>query len=375
MNDLVLKGGRLIDPSQGIDATTDIAFAGGKVSAIGEGLVGRDVRDVSGKIVTPGLIDLHTHVYWGGTSLGVAAELLARSGGVTTFIDAGSAGAGNFPGFRKHVIEPSPVRILPYLNVSFPGIFAFSKSVMHGESADLKLLDLRECARVVQENADLILGIKVRVGKSASGDSGLAPLDMALDVAEEVGAPVMAHLDNPPPARRDVLARLRRGDILTHCFRPFPNAPVHPDGRVREEVIEARARGVLFDIGHGGGSFGFRTTRGMLAAGFLPDAISSDVHAVSIEGPAFDLLTTMSKFLCLGLDLSTVVRLATVGPASAIRRPELGTLKPGAIGDATILDLATGRFDYADTIGEHLIGDRRLLSAGVVLAGKWWHPL
>ena len=374
MNDLVLKGGRLLDPSQGIDKTTDIAFAAGKVAAIGDGLDGRDVRDVSGRIVTPGLIDLHTHVYWGGTSLGVAAELLARTGGVTTFIDAGSAGAGNFPGFRKHVIEPSPVRILPYLNVSFPGIFAFSKSVMHGESADLKLLDLRECARVVRENADLILGIKVRVGKSASGDSGLAPLDMALDVAEEVGVPVMAHLDNPPPARRDVLARLRRGDILTHCFRPFPNAPVHSDGRVREEVIEARARGVLFDIGHGGGSFGFKTTRGMLAAGFLPDAISSDVHAVSIEGPAFDLLTTMSKFLCLGLDLSTVVRLATVGPASAIRRSELGTLKPGAIGDATILDLAAGRFDYADTIGEHLIGDRRLLSAGVVLAGKWWHP-
>jgi dihydroorotase len=217
----------------------------------------------------PGLIDLHTHVYWGGTSLGVAAELLARDGGVTTFIDAGSSGAGNFHGFRKHVIEPSPVRILPYLNVSFPGIFAFSKTVMVGESADMRLIDPRECARVARENKDLVLGIKVRVGKSASGNSGAQPMYMALEVADDTGLPIMAHLDNPPPSRREVVDKLRRGDILTHCFRPFPNAPVRADGRVYEEVLAARERGVIFDIGHGGGSFGFATTRGMLAAGFL----------------------------------------------------------------------------------------------------------
>ena len=261
MNDLVLKGGRVIDPSQGIDKVTDIAFAGGKVAAIGDGLSGADTRDVGGKIVSPGLIDLHTHVYWGGTSLGVEAELLARTGGVTTAIDAGSAGPGNFHGFRKHVIEPSPVRILPYLNVSFPGIFAFSKTVMVGESADMRLLDPREAVRVALENKDLVLGIKVRVGKSASGDSGIMPLDIALDVAEETGLPMMAHLDAPPPSRHEVVSRLRPGDILTHCFRPFPNAPVRADGRVRDEIIAARARGVIFDIGHGGGSFGFGTTR------------------------------------------------------------------------------------------------------------------
>ncbi len=374
MNDLVLKGGRVIDPAQGFDKVTDIAFAGGKVAAIGDNLSGTDMRDVSGKVVSPGLIDLHTHVYWGGTSLGVAAELLARSGGVTTFIDAGSAGPGNFHGFRAHVIEPSPVRILPYLNLAFPGIFAFSKTVMVGEAADMRLLDPRECARVARENKDLVLGIKVRVGKSASGDSGIMPLDIALDVAEEVGLPIMAHLDAPPPSRHEVVSRLRPGDVLTHCFRPFPNAPVRADGRVREEILAARARGVIFDIGHGGGSFGFGTTKKMLAAGFLPDVISSDVHVISIEGPAYDLLTTMSKFLCLGVDLPTVIKLSTSNAAAAIKRPDLGTLKVGSIGEATIIDIKSGQFDYADSIGEKMMGDKRLLSAGVVLAGKWWHP-
>jgi dihydroorotase len=374
MNDLVLKGGRLIDPSQAIDKVTDIAFANGRVAAIGDNLPGKDVRDVAGKIVTPGLIDLHTHVYWGGTSLGVEAELLARTGGVTTFVDAGSAGPGNFHGFRRHVIEPSPVRILPYLNIAFPGIFAFSKTVMVGENVDMRLIDPREAVRVALEHKDLVLGIKVRVGKSASGASGVQPMDIALDVAEEVGLPIMAHLDAPPPSRHEVVSRLRPGDILTHCFRPFPNAPVRADGRVRDEILAARERGVIFDIGHGGGSFGFGTTTRMLAAGFLPDVISSDVHAISIEGPAFDLLTTMSKFLCLGVDLATVIKLATVNPAAAIKRPELGTLRVGSVGEATVIEQASGRFDYTDCIGEQIIGDRRLLSAGVVLAGRWWHP-
>jgi dihydroorotase len=374
MNDLVLTGGRVVDPSQGLDKVTDIAFAGGKVAAIGDDLAGKDRRDVKGKIVSPGLIDLHTHVYWGGTSLGVEAELLARTGGVTTSIDAGSAGPGNFHGFRRHVIEPSPVRILPFLNVAFPGIFAFSKAVMVGESADMRLLDPREAVRVAREHKDLILGIKVRVGKSASGASGIMPLDIALDVAEETGLPLMAHLDAPPPSRAEVVSRLRPGDILTHCFRPFPNAPVAPDGRVREEILAARARGVIFDIGHGGGSFGFGTTRGMLAAGFLPDVISSDVHVISIEGPAFDLLTTMSKFLCLGVDLPTVIKLATTNAASAIGRPDLGTLAVGSVGEATVIELTNGTFDYADSIGERMAGRQRLLSVGVVLAGRWWHP-
>lgn len=376
MLDLILKGGRLIDPANGRDEIADIGFADGRVAAVGSDLPlrGSGIVDAAGLIVTPGLIDLHTHVYWGGTSLGVDAALVAQRSGTTTFVDAGSAGPGNFPGFRRHVIEPSPLRILPFLNVSFPGIFAFSSTVMVGEAADLRLLDPRECVRVINANRDLIVGVKVRVGRGAGGSSGVAPLDIALEVAEEVGLPVMAHLDNPPPSRLEVLSRLRRGDIITHCFRPFPNAPVTADGQIREEVVEARRRGVVFDIGHGGGSFGFRTAERMLEAGFLPDAISSDVHALSIDGPAFDQLVTMSKFLALGTELGAVIRAATAAPAAALQRQDLGHLAVGAAGDASILECVAGEFDFRDVLGESRQGRQRLLARGLVVGGRLWQP-
>src|SRR5215470_4714159 len=326
MTDLILRGGRIIDPASGRDEIVDIAFGEGKVIELGRDLPdsGAEVVDARGLLVVPGLIDLHTHVYWGGTSLGVDAAEVARRSGTTTFVDAGSAGPGIFHGFRRHVIEPSALRIIPYLNVSFPGIFAVSAAVTVGECADLRLLDPRECVRVIRANRDLIAGVKVRVGRNAGGASGVAPLDVALEVAEETGLPVMAHLDNPPPSRLEVLTRLRRGDILTHCFRPFPNAPVHDDGRVREEVVEARRRGVIFDIGHGGGSFGFRTAEAMLAAGFLPDVISSDVHTLSINGPAFDQLVTMNKVLRHRMQVVDVVRARTADPAAAVGRADSG---------------------------------------------------
>src|SRR6266853_6305641 len=237
--DLILKGGRIIDPSQHLDAVADIGFASGKVAAIGPGLAadaGTEVLNVSALIVVPGLIDLHTHVYWGGTSLGIDAEGFARTSGVTTCIDTGSSGPGNFAGFRKHVIEPSAVRILAYLHVSFAGIYAFSRTVMVGESEELRLMAPSEAVAVADANRDVIVGIKVRVGRHAGGTSGTAPLDIALQAASESGLPLMCHIDFPPPSYEEVLQRLRPGDVLTHAFRPFPNAPLDPQGRVKDVV-------------------------------------------------------------------------------------------------------------------------------------------
>lgn len=167
---------------------------------------------------------------------------------------------------------------------------------------------------------------------------------------------------------------LRPGDVLTHAFRPFPNAPCTSQGTVKPAVLAARERGVKFDIGHGAGSFSFKTARAMLSNGFHPDTISSDVHQLCIEGPAFDQVTTMSKFLCMGVSLNDVIAQSTINAAHALKRPELGSLKPGSVGDATILTVKEGQFEYVDVLGEKMIGDRRILSEGVVLAGKWWHP-
>jgi dihydroorotase len=354
-----------------------VAFTGGKVAAVGANLQagpGTSVRNVAGKYVTPGLIDLHTHVYWGGTSLGIDAEEFCRRSGVTTAIDTGSAGPGNFAGFRKHVIEPSQVRILAYLHLSFAGIFGFSRTIMVGESENIRLMAPREAADVADANRDVIVGIKVRVGRHSSGDQGAAPLEMALQVANEVGMPLMAHIDHPPPSYEEVVEMLRPGDVLTHAFRPFPNAPCNAQGTIKPVVLEARKRGVLFDIGHGMGSFSFKTARAMLANGFYPDTISSDVHALCIDGPAFDQVTTMSKFLCLGVPLREVIKQSTLNAAFALKRPELGSLKAGSVGDATILSVKDGKFDYVDVLGEHLAGDRKICSDAVVIAGRWWYP-
>lgn len=376
MHDLILKGGRVIDPAQGLDATLDVAFKDGLVAALGPdlGTNAASIRQAAGRIVTPGLIDMHSHVYWGGTSLGVDAETIARRSGTTTFVDAGSAGAGNFAGLRKFIVEPAAPRILAYLNISFPGIFAFSKNVMMGECEDLRLLDSRECLALAEKNLDLIVGIKARVGARAGGSSGLAPLLLAIEVAEELDLPVMAHIDFPPPGRKEVLDALRPGDVLTHCFRPFPNAPVTRGNRIREDILDARRRGIIFDIGHGFGGFAFKPARAMLAEGIMPDVISSDVHVLCCDGPAYDVLAVMSKFMALGMPLTEVIRAATENPARALRRPELGSLAVGTPGDVTILDLADLRMDHVDVSGEVITSDRNLVSRGMVLRGRWWAP-
>ncbi|TNF19008.1 MAG: amidohydrolase/deacetylase family metallohydrolase [Rhodobacteraceae bacterium] len=373
-HDLVLTGGRVFDPAGGLDRMADVAFRDGRLAEIGEGLAAREVRDVAGALVVPGLIDLHTHVYWGGTSLSVAPEPYARRAAIATLVDTGSAGPGNFAGFKAHVIDRSQTRILVYLHISFAGIFAFSPTIMVGESQDMRLMAAREAVAVARAHPEDIVGIKVRVGKNTSGPNGIAPLKVALDAADQCGLPIMAHIDEPTPTYEEVVDLLRPGDVLTHCYRPFPNAPVHADGRVKSALLAGRERGVLFDIGHGMGAFSWASARAMMAAGFPPDTISSDVHTLCIDGPAYDLLRTMNKLLALDMALADVITAVTAAPARAMRRPDLGRLAPGGVGDASVIALRDEPILLEDVKGETLTCPQRLIAQGMVCGGKWVAP-
>ena len=371
---IVLRGGRVIDPANGVDRVADLVLGKNKILGLDVPEPdGAQVIDCKGSIVTPGMIDLHVHVYWGGTSLGVKPENFADKSACTTLVDAGSAGPGNFTGFREHVIEQSRVRILAYLHVSFAGIYGFGGTIMVGESHDMRLMAAREAASVASAHPGVIVGIKVRIGAHASGPSGIAPLDVAQDVADRTGLPLMVHIDEPPPSYSDVVARLRKGDVLTHCFRPFPNAPCHGDGRVRDAVLAARERGVIFDIAHGMGSFSWDTARKMDAAGFRPDVISSDIHAFCINGPAHDNLNVMTKFLALGWSVKDVIAAASIAPARVLSRPDLGHLGNTAQPEASVIRQTPGSVDLADVTGEVVNYDSMLTPVGTVSGGKW-HP-
>ena len=371
--DLLLTGGRVIDPKNGIDRCCDVAITEGRIAAVAERVDPANagqVRDASGCLVVPGLIDLHTHIYHKATAYGVDPDPIARRAGVATMVDAGSAGAGNFEGLRDFVMARSPFRLLAYLNISYPGIFAFDRDYVVGEAAVEELLSVPHCVAAAERHRDVLVGIKVRLGAGTSGDLGLLALERAIAAAERLELPVMAHIGKPPPTYAEVLGRLRPGDVLTHCFRPAPNAPVDEGGRVLPALRAARERGVLFDIGHGMGAFGFKSAEAALAEGFAPDIISSDVHALCVDGPAFDLLHTMSKLLNCGLSIAQVVAMATEAPARAMRRGDLGHLAPGAPADITLLSERETPAPFRDTAGCTRQGSRLLRPEGLYLAGR-----
>ncbi len=370
--DLVLTGGRVVDERNGVDGIADVAMSAGRIAAVGPGLSARArrVRDVSGSVVAPGLVDVHAHVYHKATSLGVDPGFIARRSGVTTFVDAGSAGAGNYDGLRDWVMAASPYRIYAFLNISFPGIFGFDKGLFIGEATLADMLPVDRCVRKIEENRDRIVGVKVRIGGPASGDLGLGALRLALEAAEATGLPLMAHIGAPPPSYGEVVSMLRPGDILTHCYRPEPNSAIGPGGGILPEVLEARERGVLFDIAHGMGAFGYASAEAALAAGFAPDLVSSDVHVISVEGPGYDLLHTMSKLVNCGLPLADVIGMSTSRPALAIRRPDLGHLGPGAPADVTVLREVRSDYVFEDVVGERRQGSMLLVPVACWLGGR-----
>ncbi|MFI7701211.1 amidohydrolase/deacetylase family metallohydrolase [Nonomuraea sp. NPDC049480] len=369
--DLLLAGGEVIDVGGGHVGRLDVGVRGGRIAAVAPALprhAAREVIDAGGKLITPGLVDLHTHVHPGATYWGIDPDSVAWYSGVTTWIDAGSAGAYAIDSLRA-AVSGSQVRVAALLNVSAVGLTA-----PDGESRELANCDVDLAAATLAANRDLIYGVKVRMDRKTVGENGLEPLRRAITVAEAAGVPVMVHIGVAPPAVDEVLRLLRPGDVVTHCASGLAEGMF--DGTsIAPAVAGAHAAGVLFDIGHGSGGFSFDVLEAQLKAGVTPHTISSDLHARCLYGPVFDLPTTMTKLLAVGMPLEEVVAAATVRPARALNLPGgIGTLAVGARADLAVFALEEGAFELVDSHRRGRVADRRLVNEMTYVAGRALPP-
>jgi len=344
--DLLIKGGEVVDPG-GQSGRLDVAIKRNRIAAVDRDIPAESaarVIDASGQYVTPGLIDLHTHVYHHVTFWGIDPDPVAARSGVTTWLDVGSAGAFNWPGFREFIVKPSDVRIYGLLNISSIGLTAAT-----GELANLDYCDVDLCCKLIGLHRDLILGVKVRIDSNTVRGNGIEPLHRARAAAERCDLPMMVHIGSSPPAVADVLALMRPGDILTHCFTGNSMRIIDERGQLLDDAKRAWESGIIMDIGHGAGSFSFETAEALINAGYTPDVISSDIHQLSVHGPLFDMPTCLSKFLALGMSFADVIRAATIRPAEVLGfQHELGTLKVGALADLALFTIQAGRFPFYD---------------------------
>jgi len=375
VNDLTIFGGHILDPGQGLDGKASIRIEDGVIAGVGTDLAestttgaaaGHEI-DATGLIVTPGVVDLHTHLYPGVSHYGIEPDVYCLGRGVTTAVDAGSSGAQTFPGLRRYVIQRSQTRIFAFLNIAVQGMI----TSLVGELEDLRWASGAEAIARAREHPDLIVGIKVRLGHQMAGDDPAPALHLARDAADALGLPLMAHVIDMRPGLRWLLPHLRSGDVVTHCFHGHDGGILDERGRLAPGVMRARERGVLFDVGHGVGSFAYRVARAAMAQGFAPDTISSDLHAHNIAGPAYDQATTLSKLLHVGMELADVIRATTATPARAIRREgSTGALLSGRDGDLSVFELRSGHWPLPDAAGATEIVERLLVPRMVVLAGQ-----
>jgi dihydroorotase len=365
---LAIVGGHVIDPASGLDGPAMVSIRDGLIEAVaadGAESGGRTL-DAQGLVVVPGLVDLHTHVYWGVSHYGVDPDERCLTRGVTTAVDAGSAGAQTFPGLRRYVIDRARTRVLAYVHVAVEGMI----SELVGELEDLRWASPAEAAACARAHEDVVVGIKVRLGYQMVGNDPEPALRLAREAADLAELPLMVHVIDMLRPITWLLPYLEPGDVVTHCFHGNEGGVLDERGRVFPEVFAARDRGVVFDVGHGIGSFAWRVARLATAQGLWPTTISSDIHAYNVEGPVFDQPTTLSKLLHLGMPLAEVIRATTTASATAIRREdELGALAPGRGADVTLLELVPGEWRLTDGAEETVVASSLLVPRWVVRAG------
>ena len=370
--ELVIANGDVLDPSQKLRGKRDIGIRYGQIAAIAASIPpDRSVQriDVGGRLVTPGLIDLHTHLC-PHLGLGLPADELVGITCTTTAVSAGDAGWSTWGVFRHLALASSRTRLFSFVHISSIGL---AGGLAPGEMLNIDYANVEGCAKVVAENPDVVLGVKVRITDSVVGQNGLEPLRRALRAAEMAGKGmrVMCHIGSAPGNLSDLLDLLRPGDILTHAYSGAGNNTVQ-NGQLLAAAKAAKQRGVIIDVGHGGGSFDFTVCEPAMQQGMPPDTISSDIHAVSINTPGYPTLPwVMSKFLALGMPLEDVVARATVEPAKVIGRvPGLGTLQVGAPADLAVMDVVDGPVEFVDTRKNTRTGQRKLVPYLTIRGGR-----
>ncbi|MGH9718780.1 MAG: amidohydrolase/deacetylase family metallohydrolase [Bryobacteraceae bacterium] len=370
--DLLLKGGHVIDPKNKISAVRDVAIRDGLIAAVASDLPAtqaRKVVNVAGLYVTPGLIDLHAHVFAGSGGIGLAGghtsifpDDFALRVGVTTVVDAGSSGRRNFAQFKKTVIDRARTRVLVFLNIGGAGMPG------DAQEQDVNDMDAKAAAGLAIANRDTIVGIKVAHYRGPDW----TPVERGVEAGALANIPVMIDFGEFRPERpfqELVLKKLRPGDIYTHAF--YVPVPMLDDkGRLLPYLLEARKRGVLFDVGHGGAAFEFRQAVPAVKQGFPPDSISTDVHSGSLNSGMKDQLNVMSKFLNMGMSIDDVVVRCTWNPARIIHREQIGHLSTGALADLAVLRMEKGRFAFVDSWGARMDGTQRLVGELTIASGR-----
>ena len=375
--DWIIKSGRVIDPATARDATLDVALADGRVAAISKDIPSTDggqIYDAAGQIVAPGLVDIHAHGYHLATPLGIDMDHYCLGRGVTTVVDAGSAGCDTFPGLRAYCINRFRTRLLAFVNISRAGLSfaALAGSDAVGELESLKLLSDEACARTVDDNRDVCVGVKVRLTDSIADDgrNETEGYRLALAAARAVGLPLMVHHTMSTVPLERCPGDMSTGDIYTHSLHGFRSTLVLSDRSIHPAAVAARERGVLFDVGHGAGSFSWTVAEACMEAGFAPDTISTDLHSLCNEGPAYDLTTVMTKMLAVGMSLEEVLAASTATPAAAIgRQAEIGSLQVGREADVVVLQIDDVNVDLADSQQQKRRVRERLRAAAVWRAG------